>query len=240
MNAQPVSWNPNTVKAATGDVVRWNFPEATAGVPARRLGDRARRGAGLGRHQVTDEVVRPAAPPVSAHARRGRDLDLRVQDPLVRRARPLAGHGRHRPRVGPRRDSAGSGVDFTEYSREQAADPVRSDNTEGDDPFETSFTVSAPGDTRRRVPLDRQRRQPGGDKSVEFSIAAADPDAPTVRGVRRPVDGRGAAAGAVLGHRPRPAEPPADLRVGLRRRRRLGQPEPAAHVHAGRAATRRR
>ena len=28
VNAQPSTWNPNSLQAATGDVVRWNFPEA--------------------------------------------------------------------------------------------------------------------------------------------------------------------------------------------------------------------
>ena len=31
VNAQGFSWNPNALDAAFGDVVRWNFPAATAG-----------------------------------------------------------------------------------------------------------------------------------------------------------------------------------------------------------------
>ena len=33
VNALPSTWDPNTLEVATGDVVRWNFPEATAGAP---------------------------------------------------------------------------------------------------------------------------------------------------------------------------------------------------------------
>ena len=66
VNALPSSWNPNTVQAATGDVVRWNFPEATAGAPHNVYliqPDEAPDSAG---HLVSDEVVLPGAPPVTA------------------------------------------------------------------------------------------------------------------------------------------------------------------------------
>ena len=66
VNALPSSWDPNTVQAATGDVVRWNFPEATAGAPHNVYliqPDEAPDSAG---HLVSDEVVLPGAPPVTA------------------------------------------------------------------------------------------------------------------------------------------------------------------------------
>ena len=82
----------------------------------------------------------------------------------------------------------GSGVDFTEYSLD-GADPVRFENTEDDDPFESSFTVSAPGDHTVEYRSTDNAGNIETTKSVEFEIGAQDPDAPTVRGAADPASG---------------------------------------------------
>ena len=82
----------------------------------------------------------------------------------------------------------GSGVDFTEHRvdgarlgalREHRGRRTVRDLVHGD----------GGGRPHGRVPLDGQRRQRGGVKSVEFAIGAVDPDAPTVRGAADPASG---------------------------------------------------
>ena len=61
----------------------------------------------------------------------------------------------------------GSGVDFTEYrvnTDGATGDWVKSDNTAGADPFDDVVHGHRRGRSRRRVPLHRQGRQPGGDQ----------------------------------------------------------------------------
>ncbi len=231
VNALPSSWNPNTVQAATGDVVRWNFPEATAGAPHNVYliqPDEAPDSAG---HLVSDEVVLPGAPPVTA------TLDEAGTWTYVCKIHSHVENGhwtawsappRRRPPAGPpARASISPSTRWTARTRCASTTP------------RATIRSRARSRCRRRASTrwsTGRRTTPATietTKSVEFEIGAEDPDAPTVRGRRRPVDGRRAAAGAVLGHRPGSAEPPADLPVGLRRRRRHGQPEPAAHVHEG-------
>ena len=172
VNATGITWTPNAVDAVSGDVVRWNFPE-TRVVPTRRVGDRAGRGARLGR-DAGHHRPGPARRPLGlAHARRGGRVDLRLQAPLVGPA------GRWTGMVGTLDVAAGagseaSGVDFTEYPLDGGA-PVQLDNDEDEDPFETTFTVSDRRRPPRRVQLDRRRRQRGGDQVGRFSIAAANP-----------------------------------------------------------------
>ena len=187
MNALPSSWNPNTVQAATGDVVRWNFPEATAGAPHNVYlikPDEAPDSAG---HLVSDEVVLPGAPPVTA------TLDEAGTWTYVCKIHSHVENGHYVGMVGTAQVSApggtpGSGVDFTEYSLD-GADPVRFDNTEGDDPFESSFTVSAPGEHTVEYRSTDNAGNIETTKSADFEIAEADPDAPTVRGAADPSTG---------------------------------------------------
>ena len=85
--------------------------------------------------------------------------------------------------------SAAGGAAFTEY-RVDGGEWVRSENTAGDDPFVTAFTVSAEGE---HLVAYRSTDPEGNEeavKSVAFSIEhAVDPDAPTVQAVADPASG---------------------------------------------------
>ena len=158
VNALPSSWNPNTVQAATGDVVRWNFPEATAGAPHNVWLIEPGEAPDSAGHQVTDEVVSARRAAGVRDARRGRDLDLRVQDPLARRA-TATGRGM----VGTAQVSAaggtpGSGVDFTEYSLDGGGPGALRQHRGRRSVRELVHGVGA-GRPHGRVPLDGQRRQ---------------------------------------------------------------------------------
>ena len=85
--------------------------------------------------------------------------------------------------------SAAGGAAFTEY-RVDGGEWVRSENTAGDDPFVTAFTVSAEGEHV----VEYRSTDPEGNeevvKSVAFSIEhAVDPDAPTVQAFADPASG---------------------------------------------------
>ena len=82
----------------------------------------------------------------------------------------------------------GSGVDFTEY-RVTAAAGSRSENTADEDPFETSFTVSAAGDHLVEYRSTDNAGNQEAIKSVAFSIADGDPDAPRSRAFADPSTG---------------------------------------------------
>ncbi len=95
-------------------------------------------------------------------------------------------------------------------------DWVRSDNTGGDDPFETSFTVDDEGS---HVVEYRSTDNAGNQeaiKSVAFSIAAADPDAPSVEGFADPATGAAPLLVQFSATGLDPQGGPLDVRVGLR------------------------
>ena len=85
--------------------------------------------------------------------------------------------------------SAAGGAAFTEY-RVDGGEWVRSNNTAGDDPFVTAFTVSAEGEHV----VEYRSTNAAGDveavQSVAFTIEdAVDPDAPTVQAFADPASG---------------------------------------------------
>ncbi len=59
------SWNPNSVNATTGDVVRWNFPEATAGFPHDVWVIKPGEAPDSAGTQVADGANQPGGAPVS-------------------------------------------------------------------------------------------------------------------------------------------------------------------------------
>jgi len=85
--------------------------------------------------------------------------------------------------------SAAGGAAFTEY-RVDGGEWVRSENTEGEDPFVTAFTVSAEGE---HVVEYRSTDAAGNEeavRSVAFAIeGSGDPDAPTVQAFADPASG---------------------------------------------------
>ena len=83
--------------------------------------------------------------------------------------------------------SEASGVDFTEYTLDGGA-PVRLENDEDEDPFENTFTVSTVGDHVVEYSSTDNAGNEEAIKSVEFSIAEADPgrsDGPRASPTRR-------------------------------------------------------
>ena len=85
--------------------------------------------------------------------------------------------------------SAAGGAAFTEY-RVDGGEWVRSENTAGDDPFVTAFTVSAEGEHV----VEYRSTNAAGDaeavRSVAFSIEGSeDPDAPVVQAFADPASG---------------------------------------------------
>ena len=56
----PARWDPNTLEVATGDVVRWNFPEATAGAPHDVWVIEPGEAPDSAGTEVSDDVVCPA------------------------------------------------------------------------------------------------------------------------------------------------------------------------------------
>ena len=116
-------------------------------------------------------------------------MDLRLQAALVRLRGALAGHGRHRRGRGLRLGRRRSGVDFTEYRVDEDREWVRSENGEGDDPFETTFTVTEEGDHVVEYQSTDNAGNAEDGKSVEFSIGGDDPDAPSVEGFADPATG---------------------------------------------------
>ena len=86
--------------------------------------------------------------------------------------------------------SAAGGAAFTEY-RVDGGEWVRSENTAGDDPFVTAFTVSAEGEhVVEYRSTDAEGNAGGRASSVAFSIEGAeDPDAPIVQAFADPASG---------------------------------------------------
>ncbi len=186
VTAQPSSWNPNAITIASGDVVRWNFPSTAAfmhDVWVVAPGE-APDSAGT---KVTDPVE-AGSPPVS------RTLQEEGTWTYVCKLHSFVSEGRWQGMVGTAEveDSGSgggaSGVDFTEY-RVDEGEWVRSENGEGDDPFETTFTVTEEGDHVVEYKSTDNAGNAEDGKSVEFSIGGDDPDAPSVEGFADPATG---------------------------------------------------
>ena len=195
--AQGTVWAPADVDAATGDQVTWHFDEPAASFPhdvwlVPPGGNPDPSGGDM--VQVTSGIVLPGGPPVSqTFAQAGSWSFLcRVHASFsggqwsgmtgtVDVSEPGGGGG------------TASGVDFTEYRVNTGGETgawVRSDNSEGDDPFATSFTVSAPGSHTVEYRSTDGAGNAEGTKSVAFSIADDGGEGtPTVQGFADPSSG---------------------------------------------------
>jgi PKD repeat protein/type 1 glutamine amidotransferase len=189
VNAQPSSWNPSTLSATTGDTVKWNFPD-TAGFQHDVWVIKPGEAPDSDGHKLTDPVE-PGGQSVSATVDQAGTWTWLCKIHSFK----TGGHWEGMvgtATVGQATSTPGSGVDFTEYrvnTGGTTGDWVKSSNTQGQDPFETSFTVSAPGD---HVVEYRSTDKAGNQeaiKSVAFKIAAQDPDAPSVEGFSDPATG---------------------------------------------------
>ena len=171
-------------------MVRWNFPEDTAAFPHDVWVIAPGEAPDSEGTQVTSGPVQPGGPSVS------RALGEAGTWTFVCQLHSSVQQGRWQGMVGTvdvaeGTGSEASGVDFTEYrvnTDGATGDWVRSENTGGDDPFETTFTVSAEGD---HVVEYRSTDNAGNQeavKSVGFSISL-DPDAPSVQGFADPPSG---------------------------------------------------
>ncbi|HWM09645.1 MAG TPA: PKD domain-containing protein, partial [Solirubrobacteraceae bacterium] len=192
VDATGFTWTPSTVTATSGDVVRWNFPSATAGFPHDVWVIEPGEPADSAGTEVTSGAVSPGGPSVS------HTVDEVGTWTFVCKLHSAVNEGRWQGMVGTAEVSAGSGggeasgVDFTEYrvnTDGATGEWVRSDNAEGEDPFETAFTVEETGE---HVVEYRSTDNAGNEeavKSVDFSIADEDPDAPTVQAFADPSTG---------------------------------------------------
>jgi PKD repeat protein len=189
VDASGFSWNPSAFDATTGDTVRWNFPEG--GFPHDVWVIKPGEAPDSEGHQIAP-TTQPGGPSASTTVDQAGDwtyvchLHSSVQDGhwtgMVGTAHVAAGGG----------GGEGSGVDFTEYrvnTGGATGDWVRSENTGDDDPFETSFTVDDEGSHVVEYRSTDNAGNVEAIKSVAFSIAAADPDAPTVEGFADPAAG---------------------------------------------------
>ena len=192
VNAQGFSWNPNALDAVSGDVVRWNFPAATAGFPHDVWVIEPGEARELGRDRGHDRLGPARRPLGVARARGGGRVDLRLQAPLVGPAGSLAGHGRHRRR---RRGHGLRGLGRRLHrvpAERRRLGPVRQHRERG--PVRDLVHGVRGRRAPRRVPLDRQRRQPGGDQVGRVHDRRERSRRSDGGGLRRPVDGRCAAA----------------------------------------------
>jgi glucose/arabinose dehydrogenase/PKD repeat protein len=145
VDAGPGDWNPDQVDLVVGDQITWNFPE-DAGFPhdvwlVPPGGDPSPTGDDI--FEVTDGIVQPGGDPVSYA------FDQEGEWIYICRLHAAFSNGEWSGMVGTANVSAGaaaepSGVAYTEY-RVNGGDWVVSENTEGDDPFVTEFTVDDPG-----------------------------------------------------------------------------------------------
>ncbi|MGH9013112.1 MAG: ThuA domain-containing protein, partial [Acidimicrobiia bacterium] len=175
VQAQPATWDPDQLDTASGDVVTWHFDDPPAQFPhdvwlVPPGGDPDPDGDDI--FEVTDGTVPPGGEPVSFTfeeegtwtfiCRVHSAFDGEQWNGMVGTAEVEPGAGEP------------SGVDFTEYrinTDGATGDWVQSDNTGGDDPFETAFTVSEEGEHE----IEYRSTDGAGNvedvKSVELEIA---------------------------------------------------------------------
>ncbi|HEX5620697.1 MAG TPA: PKD domain-containing protein [Solirubrobacteraceae bacterium] len=187
VNANGFSWNPSSFDATTGDTVRWNFPEATAGFPHDVWVIKPGEAPDSEGHQIA-QTTQPGGASASTTVDQAGDWTY------VCHLHSSVQQGRWTGMVGTAHVAAGSGggeasgVDFTEYRVDGGAF-TRHDNTGNADPFATTFTVDDEGSHVVEYRSTDNAGNVEATKSVAFSIQAADPDAPEVEGFADPATG---------------------------------------------------
>jgi PKD repeat protein/glucose/arabinose dehydrogenase len=195
VQAQGAVWNPDELDLASGDVVTWHFDDPPAQFPhdvwlVPPGGNPAPGGGDL--FEVTDGIVPAGGPPVS------HTFEEQGTWTFICRVHSAFSGGQWTGMVGTAEVGPGSGdepsrVDFTEYrinTDGATGDWVRSDNAEGDDPFETAFTVSEEGAHEVEYRSTDNAGNVEDIKSVEFEIEGEpEPGAPIVQGFADPSSG---------------------------------------------------
>ncbi len=172
-------------------MVRWNFPQSAGTVHDVWLLEPGDAPNADGR-QITSGFASPGDPPVSE------TLDEAGTWTWVCKVHSSRASGQWEGMVGTAQvtgepPTPGSGVDFTEYRVDGGA-WVRSENTADEDPFETAFTVSEPGDYVVEYRSTDHAGNQEATKSVDVSIAEAANRPPTIQRLTvDPPSGAGAA-----------------------------------------------
>jgi plastocyanin len=175
VNAQPNSWNPNTVQATVGDTVRFNFP-ASAQLPHDVWLIKPGEAPDADGTPLVEGIKLPNDPPVSAQ------LTEAGTYTFVCKLHSVRSEGRWQGMVGtataePASSVPGSGVDYTEYRvtlNGTAGEWVRNTNANNADPFATTVALSTEGTyTVEYRSVDKAGNQEAV-KSVGFSIETPD------------------------------------------------------------------
>jgi PKD repeat protein/plastocyanin len=197
IDAQGTSWAPAEVDAVSGDQVTWHFDAPGESLPhdvwlVAPGGDPAPGSTDL--VQVTPGIVGAGGPPVS------RTLTQAGSWTFVCRVHSGFSGEQWSGMTGTvdvtesgGGDPTASGVDFTEYRVNTGGEPgawTKNENTDGDDPFATSFTVSEPGSHLVEYRSTDGAGNAEAAKSVAFSISEdGGGGAPTVQGFADPSSG---------------------------------------------------
>jgi PKD repeat protein/plastocyanin len=198
VSAMGAVWSPTEVEAVTGDVVTWHFDEQDAVfphdvwvVPPGGNPDPA----GPDIYQVTNGIVMPGGAPVSE------TLDEEGTWTYLCKLHSGYSGGEWAGMTGTidvteagDTGPGASGVDFTEYrvNTDGATGAwVKSDNDGGEDPFATSFTVSAPGSHIVEYRSTDAAGNAETTKSVAFSVEddGGEEGVPTVEAFADPASG---------------------------------------------------
>jgi glucose/arabinose dehydrogenase/PKD repeat protein len=184
VDANAAVWDPDSLTVTSGDVVRWNFPEETAQFPHDVWVIEPGEAPDSAGTEATDGIVSPGGPSVS----------LALHEPgtwtFVCKVHSSASSGRWEGMVGTAEVEPGegpSGVDFTEYRITKdggTGDWVQSRNTDGDDPFETAFTVSEEGEYEVEYRSTDHADNAEATNSVAFEIEAEPDTTPPVTTVQ--------------------------------------------------------
>jgi plastocyanin len=177
--ASGTTWDPNQVDLAQGDDVTWHFDEPDAVFPhdvwlVPPGGDPDPEGDDI--FQVTDGPVSPGGEPVSETFGQ-----VGAWEYICRLHSGFSG-GEWVGMVGDADVAEGggggaSGVASTTYSIDGGADVVV-ENTNADDPFETTFTVSEPGEHTITYLSTDNAGNAEEEKTVTFTIEEEEPGGP--------------------------------------------------------------
>ena len=201
------AWDPATLNLTVGRHGSRGTSRPTRVSPHDVWIVRARRQpdpAGTDLEQVTNGIVFPGGPSVVQDAHADRHVDVPLPPALVATA-PVRGRGMVGTTVvaagqttGTRRPASTSPSTASRPATPRAtgcARPTPAARTRS----RRTFTVSAEGSAHGRVPLGRQGRQRRGGEVGRVRHRHAGSGLPGDPGVRRPVLGRGSAAGPLLG-----------------------------------------
>ena len=194
VTAAGTTWDPDQVDATVGDTVTWHFPAGEQPHDVKLAPPGANQAPNGGELINVSDFVLGGSPPVS------HTVDEAGGWTYICTVHSAYEGGQWSGMTGTIDVTEGgggttaSGVDFTEYRVNTGGETgpwVQSDNDEGADPFDTSFTVAAPGSHTVEYRSTDGAGNAETTKSVAFSIAedGGEPGAPTVQGFADPASG---------------------------------------------------